>query len=67
MKTGVIVILVVVYFIGLLTVEYLDNIFRLENQSPGIHYVTLFLMWIFTPVLLIVFLIKWLITKLKGL
>ena len=48
-------ILGIVYLIGLWTIQYLDKVFRLSAMNPAQHYLVLFIMWLLTPILMIVF------------
>lgn len=50
-----IIILGIVYLIGLWTVQHLDKVFRLGAMNPAQHYLVLFIMWLLTPILMIVF------------
>ena len=50
-----IIILGIVYLIGLWTIQYLDKVFRLSAMNPAQHYLVLFIMWLLTPILMIVF------------
>ena len=50
-----IIILGIVYLIGLLTIQYLDKVFRLSAMNPAQHYLVLIIMWLLTPILMIVF------------
>ena len=56
--TWLFITLAVVYFIGLLTISYMDELMRVERRDPIIHYTILIIMFIFTPVLLIIFIIQ---------
>lgn len=49
------IVLAVVYFIGLITVQWLDKVFSLQKNRY--HYLILFLMWIFTPIILVAFIL----------
>ena len=49
------IILGIVYLIGLWTIQYLDKVFRLSAMNPAQHYLVLFIMWLLTPILMIVF------------
>lgn len=51
-----IIVLGIVYLIGLWTIQYLDKVFRLKAMNPTQHYLVLFIMWLLTPILMIVFL-----------
>ena len=48
-------ILAIVYFIGVITVQWLDKVFSIKQYRY--HYLVLFLMWIFTPIILIAFIL----------
>ena len=50
-----IIILGIVYLIGLWTIQYLNKVFRLSAMNPAQHYLVLFIMWLLTPILMIVF------------
>lgn len=50
-----IIVLGIVYLIGLWTIQYLDKIFRLGVMNSAQHYWVLFIMWLLTPILMIVF------------
>ncbi len=59
MKIVVFIIIAIIYLIGVKTVNYLetslpDNL----RKNPVKHYLILILMWICTPLLLMLFLIK---------
>lgn len=49
------IVLAVTYFIGLITVQWLDKVFSLQKNRY--HYLILSLMWIFTPIILVSFII----------
>lgn len=53
MRTLWIIIFAVIYLIGAVTVSWLDKQFSLENNKH--HYLILIIMWILTPILLLVF------------
>ena len=55
MSNNWIIILGIVYLIGLWTIQYLDKVFRLSAMNPAQHYLVLFIMWLLTPILMIVF------------
>ena len=50
-----IIVLGIVYLMGLWTIQYLDKVFRLGVINPAQHYMVLFIMWLLTPILMIVF------------
>lgn len=52
-------VVAVVYLIGTFTVNKLDEIFY-DGQDPVQHYIILFIMWLSTPILLIVFIFQYL-------
>lgn len=56
-----IIVLGIVYLIGIWTVQYLDKTFGLKAMSLTQHYLVLFIMWLLTPILMIVFLVEILI------
>lgn len=51
-----IIILAIVYFIGLVTVQWLDE--TLDLKRSKYHYWILTIMWILTPIIIIAFIIK---------
>ena len=48
------IILAVVYFIGLITVQWLDKVFSIHKNKY--HYLVLFIMWVLTPIIMAAFL-----------
>ena len=55
MKVFIFVLVAVVYLIGLWTVKWLDKVFEVNKSKY--HFWVLLIMWIFTPVILIAFII----------
>lgn len=55
MKVFIFILVAVVYLIGLWTVKWLDKVF--EVNKGKYHSWVLLIMWIFTPVILIAFII----------
>lgn len=53
-----IIVLAVVYFIGLITVKWLDKVFSIQRNKY--HVWVLLIMWIFTPIILLAFIIDFL-------
>jgi len=49
------IVLGVIYFIGVITVKYLDKTLSLNRSRY--HYLILFIMWVLTPILLVVFIL----------
>ena len=52
------IVLAVVYFIGLITVNWLDKVFAIQQNKY--HFWVLLIMWIFTPIILIAFILDFL-------
>lgn len=55
MKIFWFIVLAVVYLIGAITVQWLDKVFSTQNNKY--HHLVLLIMWIFTPVILIAFIL----------
>lgn len=62
MKTFLIILLAVIYLIGIWTVKYLDEVLPESVRASRYHYPVLITMWVFTPFMVIGFLIH-LITR----
>ena len=52
------IVLAVVYFIGLITVKWLDKVFAIQQNKY--HFWVLLIMWIFTPIILLAFILDFL-------
>lgn len=55
-----IIIFGLIYLLGLASIQYLDKKFGVEAQANGskaTHILTLVVMWLLTPVLLLIFLV----------
>ncbi len=52
------IVLAIVYFIGLITVKWLDKVFSIQKNKY--HFWVLLIMWIFTPIILLAFIIDFL-------
>ena len=52
------IFLAVVYFIGLITVKWLDKVFSIQKNKY--HFWVLLIMWIFTPIILAAFILDFL-------
>lgn len=52
------IVLAVVYFIGLITVKWLDKVFAIQRNKY--HVWVLLIMWIFTPIILLAFILDFL-------
>lgn len=46
-------ILALVYFLGVITVQWLDKVFYLEHNKY--HHIILLIIWIATPIILVAF------------
>lgn len=56
MKTALIILVAIIYLIGIITVKTLDKILPSRLRESSSHYPVLIVMWILTPVLLVMFL-----------
>lgn len=65
MKTFLIILLAVIYLIGIWTVKYLDEVLPDNLRDSQYHYAILIIMWIFTPAMMLGFLIHLLTRYLK--
>ena len=62
------IVLAIVYLIGLCTIKWLDRNLREENPdlSNTVHYIILTMIWLMTPILLVVFVIQFITSKIKS-
>lgn len=59
MRIFIIIMVALVYFLGLLTIQWLNNILPEHLKShPFQHYTTLFIMWLFTPLMIVMFIFR---------
>ena len=59
MRIFIIIVVALVYLLGLLTIQWLNNIVPEHmRRHPFQHYTTLFIMWLFTPLMLVWFIFR---------
>lgn len=64
MKIFFIILVALVYLVGILTIQWLDEILPEHlKKNPLRHYSTLIIMWLFTPLMIIGFIIRLIFRK----
>ena len=59
MRIFIIILVALVYLLGLLTIQWLNNILPEHlRRHPFQHYTTLFIMWLFTPLMIVGFVFR---------
>lgn len=59
MRIFLIILVALVYLLGLWTIQWLDNILPEQlRRHPFQHYTTLFIMWLFTPLMIVGFIFR---------
>ena len=59
MRIFIIIMVALVYLLGLLAVQWLNDILPEHlRRHPVQHYTSLFIMWLFTPLMLVGFILR---------
>lgn len=59
MRIFIIILVAFVYLLGLLTIQWLNDILPEHlRRHPFQHYTTLFIMWLFTPLMIVGFVFR---------
>ena len=59
MRIFIIILVALVYLLGLLAVQWLNVILPVHlRRHPLKHYTTLFIMWLFTPLMIVGFILR---------